>query len=474
VVVRNRALHHGWVDRAGSSRKVHHRPIPRLGGLAIVGGFFAPLGALLVVDSAVGRSFREQNSLVWGLFAGGLAIAFLGLYDDLRGANARKKFLVQVAVAGVLYALGFRIQAIANPFGSELALGPLALPFTCLWVVGVINAMNLIDGLDGLAGGVAFFAVATNFILALARSDTLMCLFMAALGGAVVGFLIFNFNPASIFMGDTGSMFLGFVLASVSMKTSQKSGTAVALLVPVIALGLPIMDTLLAMVRRTLFGRPVFAADKEHIHHRLMSRLLLSHRHAVLVLYGLCCLFAVTALALAYANSAESAMLLGGVGITVTLLMRKLGYLNLAHAGGVSEARRRNTQLRALVRQVSAAIGRAHDVQALWDAVRPLGDALGVSRLELRFERSGDGSAEGVTFETRRPTGMGLPLEVTLPIECRAGRVGALTLAWRDGRTEVNRDEELALELLSDAVGRVAETLLVPAPSPGKILPLRR
>jgi UDP-GlcNAc:undecaprenyl-phosphate GlcNAc-1-phosphate transferase len=474
VVVRNRALLHGWVDRAGSSRKMHQHPVPRLGGVAIVGGFFAPLGALLVVDSTVGRSFREQNSLVWGLFAGGLAIALLGLYDDFRGANARKKFVVQLAVACALYALGFRIQAIANPFGLDLALGPLALPFTCLWLVGVINAMNLIDGLDGLAGGVAFFAVATNFILALARGDTLMCLFMAALGGAVLGFLIFNFNPASIFMGDTGSMFLGFVLASVSMKTSQKSGTAVALLVPVIALGLPIMDTLLAMIRRTLFGRPVFAADKEHIHHRLMSRLLLSHRRAVLVLYGLCCLFAITALGLAYANSAQSALLLGAVGITVIALMRKLGYLSLAQAGGVGEARRRNNHLRAQVRAVSAAIGRAQDVQTLWDAVRPLADALDVWRLQLRFERSSDGSADGVTFETRRPTELGLPLEVTLPIDGREGRLGLLTLAWRDGRAEVNRDEELALELLSDAVARAADALLVPARSQGKVLPLRR
>ena len=149
----------------------------------------------------------------------------------------------------------------------------MALPFTVLWMVGVINAMNLIDGLDGLAGGVAFFAVATNFLLALFRGDVLLCLAMAALAGAVLGFLVFNFNPASIFMGDTGSMFLGFVLAAVSLKTSSKSGTAVAMLVPIISLGLPIMDTLLAMTRRMLLGRPMFSADKEHIHHRLMSRL---------------------------------------------------------------------------------------------------------------------------------------------------------------------------------------------------------
>jgi UDP-GlcNAc:undecaprenyl-phosphate GlcNAc-1-phosphate transferase len=375
-------------------------------------------------------------------------------------------------VAVALFFLGFRIERIANPFGHELELGILALPFTCLWMVGVINALNLIDGLDGLAGGVAFFAVLTNFFLGFARGDILMCLFMAALAGAILGFLIFNFNPASIFMGDTGSMFLGFVLAAASIKTSQKSGTAVAMLVPIIALGLPIMDTLLAMVRRTLFGRPVFAADKEHIHHRLMSRLLLSHRHAVLFLYGLCCLFALTALGLSYANSAEAALLLVGIGMTVAVLMRKLGYLNLRNAGIVTVMRRKNIQLRSLVRDTSDAIGRAQNVQSVWDAVRPLAEALDAWRLELKFERSSDGSAEGVCFETRWPSGAGRSLEVSIALAADDTRLGSLTLAWRDGREEVNRDEELALELVGDALSKVAVALFARTERQDRVLKL--
>src|SRR5690606_13908975 len=130
-------------------------------------------------------------------------------------------------------------------------------------------------------------AVLTNFVLAVAQGNILLCLMMAVLAGALLGFLVFDFNPASIFMGDTGSMFLGFVLATVSIETSTKSGTAVAMLIPIIALGLPIMDTLLSIVRRSLMGRPVFSADKEHIHHRLMHRLMLSHREAVLALYAI-------------------------------------------------------------------------------------------------------------------------------------------------------------------------------------------
>ena len=336
LAVRNLAVRFGLVEQAKSSRKVHSKPIPRLGGIAIVAGFFAPLAGLLLVDSSVGDTFRANGTLVVGLFAGGLAIAALGLYDDLRGAGAKVKFAVQFGVAGGLYALGFRIEQLANPFGDPVSLGILALPFTLVWVVGVINAMNLIDGLDGLAGGVAFFAVATNFLLALFRGDVLLCLAMAALAGAVLGFLVFNFNPASIFMGDTGSMFLGFVLAAVSLKTSSKSGTAVAILVPIISLGLPIMDTLLAMTRRMLMGRPMFSADKEHIHHRLMSRLVMSQRRAVLVLYGVCCLFALTALGLTFANSAQTAMLLGGIATVVFVLMRKLGYLSPENQAVVS------------------------------------------------------------------------------------------------------------------------------------------
>jgi UDP-GlcNAc:undecaprenyl-phosphate GlcNAc-1-phosphate transferase len=475
LVVRNRALAWGWLDQASSSRKVHVRPIPRLGGIGIVGGFFAPLCALFLVDSGVGNHFRSQTELVWGLFGGGLAVVGLGLYDDLRGANARVKFSVQFLVALGLYALGFRIELIANPFGPAVPLGWLGLPFTLLWVVGVINALNLIDGLDGLAGGVAFFGVGTNFILALSRGDLVLCLVMAALAGAILGFLIFNFNPASIFMGDTGSMFLGFVLAAVSIKTSAKSGTAVAMLVPVMALGLPIMDTLLAMVRRTILGRPMFSADREHIHHRMMSRLVLSHRSAVLVLYGLCGLFTLTALGLHWANTAQSAMLLTGMAVVVVVLMRKLGYLDLRRAGGVGETRRKNILLRTLVKDVTGAVRSAGGVRDIWNALRPLAEALDASRLELRLERRREGIREGLTFETERPAGSALPLEVRVEAKVGDESFGSLGIAWRDGRSEINRDEELALELVADAVGdRVARLSAEAEADPRRVVSLRR
>ncbi|MDY7226990.1 MraY family glycosyltransferase [Hyalangium rubrum] len=475
LVVRNRALAWGWVDQANSSRKVHVRPIPRLGGVAIVAGFFAPLCALFLVDSGVGSLFRSHDQLVWGLFGGGATIAVLGLYDDLHGTGARLKFSVQIAVAIALYLFGFRVELIANPFGPAIPLGVLSLPFTLLWMVGVVNALNLIDGLDGLAGGVAFFGVGTNFILSLARGDVVMCLLMAALAGAILGFLIFNFNPASIFMGDTGSMFLGFVLAAVSLKTSTKSGTAVAMLVPVMALGLPIMDTLLAMIRRSILGRPMFSADKEHIHHRLMSRLVLSHRSAVLVLYGLCGLFTLTALGLNFANSVQSAMLLIGMAVVIGVLMRKLGYLDLRRAGAVGEVRRKNIRLRSVVKDLNRAVRQTGSLQELWAAVRPLAETLDVARLELRLQHQHEGLTDGVVFETQRPAGSALPLEVRIEVKDDEVPLGWLQLSWRDGRAEINRDEELALELVADTVAERAASFMARAEAePGRVVSLRR
>ncbi len=270
-------------------------------------------------------------------------------------------------------------------------------------------------------------------------------------------------------------MFLGFVLAAVSLKTSTKSGTAVAMLVPIMALGLPIMDTLLAMIRRSVLGRPMFSADKEHIHHRLMSRLVLSHRSAVLVLYALCGLFTVTALGLNFANSAQSAMLLIGMGIVIFVLMRKLGYLDLGRAGGVGETRRKNILLRTLVKELTRGIQQASSLQLLWEAVRPLGEALDVARLELRLQRQREGLTDGVVFETQRPAGSALPFDARLEVKEQEVALGWLNLSWRDGRSQLNRDEELALELVADAVAERAVQLMALAEAePGRVVALRR
>ena len=478
LLVRNQAVQAGWYDQARSTRKVHSRPIPRLGGIAIVVAFFAPLTALLVVDSGVGRQFLASRDLVLALFLGGSAIALLGVYDDFRGSGARLKFTVQFTVALALYGVGLRIESITSPFGAPISLGMLSLPFTLLWIVGVVNAVNLIDGLDGLAGGVAIFAAGTNLVLALARGDVLMALCMAALAGAVLGFLVFNFNPATIFMGDTGSMFLGFVLATVSIKTSTKSGTAVAMIVPVIALGLPITDTLLAMFRRAVLGRSMFDADRDHIHHRLMSRLKLSHRDAVLVLYALSVLFGVTALGLASANSVQSALLLAAISVVVVVLVRKLGYFDPKGAQAANAIRRRNLQLRQVVRTTVQAIEAATSLTEVWNALRPLVGELDAARFEFWFyaPRTASGEREGLHYDLERAVGTTHPVEMAVELDTVDGAsLGVIRACWRDGRGEVDRDDELALEQVAQAVSATIVRISIPPMVDGaKVVPLRK
>jgi UDP-GlcNAc:undecaprenyl-phosphate GlcNAc-1-phosphate transferase len=326
---------------------------------------------------------------------GGLVICGLGLVDDVRGAGAGKKFLVQFAVAGALFAAGIRIEHLTLPFVGGFALGSLSLPFTLLWVVGVINALNLIDGLDGLAAGVAFFGVAATFAIAFLHHDPLMMLFMAALAGAIVGFWAYNFNPASIFMGDTGSMFLGYVLAVGAMRTSQKSSTVVAILVPIVALGLPIADTFLAIVRRAIAGRPIFSADRQHIHHRLLD-LGLSQRKAVTVLYGASILLGVVALLLTLANSTETTLILAATSLLAYLGFKRLGYRpTLRDAGAQSPAD---------AQAACAGLAQAADERHLWRELRATAECLGITALRLSLEEQAEGDT--TTWSTK-PNGSG-------------------------------------------------------------------
>jgi UDP-GlcNAc:undecaprenyl-phosphate GlcNAc-1-phosphate transferase len=195
----------------------------------------------------------------------------------------------------------------------------------------------------------------------------------------------------------------------------------------------------------------------------------------VLVLYALCGLFTLTALGLNFANSAQSAMLLVGMGVVIFVLMRKLGYLDLHRAGAVGEARRKNIRLRSVVKELSRMIRAATSLQALWDAVRPLAEALEVARMELRLQRQRDGLTDGVVFETQRPAGSSLPLDMRVEVKEAEVSLGWLSLSWRDGRTQMSRDEELAVELVADAVAERAASLMALAEAdPERVVALRR
>jgi UDP-GlcNAc:undecaprenyl-phosphate/decaprenyl-phosphate GlcNAc-1-phosphate transferase len=458
-IVRRLAHRFGLLDHALSPRKIHGRPVPRLGGIAIVIAFYAPLVGLLFFHSDVGGMFVADRNHAIGLFVGGLAIALLGLYDDLRGAGAARKFIVQFLIAGFLYRLGFRIEALANPFGDPIALGWISLPFTLLWMVGVVNALNLIDGLDGLAGGVAFVAVTITFLVSLQRGHPLMMLFSAALAGSIVGFLFYNFNPASIFMGDTGSMFLGFVLAATAVETNQKASTAVAVIIPTVALGLPIMDTLLAIGRRAWRGRPLFQADKEHIHHRLMARGL-SHRQAVLVLYGFCVLLGLAALLLTYGNSGQAALLLVVLAVVAVIFLRTLGYFRLGANSAVE--RKRTRALRAAVRPFSQRLRQTKTLEEIWPVVTEAISVFGAVGMNLRLGPSVDGN-DGNLFSSGLD-GLGTGSNVfraqfVVPVPGGKATEQLLELVWCDGRREIDRDTEIAVDILCEYLGDAFEAV---------------
>ena len=271
------------IDRPGV-RTTHTRPIPRIGGVALFISAMSFIVIILFLNNAIGEAFRNTQLHLITLFCSASLVFLIGLIDDLRGLPARFKFLTELLVASLLCIVGVRITSIAITEQWSLTLGLFGYPLSILWIVGITNAVNLSDGLDGLAAGISAIACGVIAIFAIYSGNVLMAVLMLALLGSLSGFLFFNFNPAKIFMGDCGSLFLGFMIASSSVLCSMKSSALVGLALPVLALGIPIFDTLFSMLRRFLERRSLFASDRRHFHHRLID-LGLKQRHAVITIY---------------------------------------------------------------------------------------------------------------------------------------------------------------------------------------------
>ena len=275
-LVKTLALRWGIMDSPGD-RKIHTRPIPYLGGLAIYAGF------LLSAVVFLGVGDRQ----ITGILLGATLLMLLGTVDDMHSLSAKWKFVGQLLI--ITWVVGYfdvRIWWITYPFTGMVYLGSLSLPLSVLWIIAVVNTVNLIDGLDGLAAGVSSIAAISLFLIAWQQGQYPVAVLSAALIGSSLGFLRYNFNPARIFMGDSGSMLLGFVLAAISVEGALKSVATIALLVPILALGLPIFDTLFAVIRRYTNGRPIYEPDRSHLHHQLLDKGL-SQRQVVLVLYAI-------------------------------------------------------------------------------------------------------------------------------------------------------------------------------------------
>ncbi len=316
----------GYVDRP-ESRKVHTRAIPRLGGIAIYVAFSI---SLVIAYLRYPVLFDERETQIAGLLVASTFIVMIGIVDDVRNVRPWFKLLCQLLAAVMLVLFDYGIEVVSNPFGGNIELGVLNYPLTVLWVIGVINAINLVDGLDGLAAGVSLIVTMTIFLIGLYLQKTYIALLSIGLTGAILGFLRHNFYPAKIFMGDSGSMFIGLVISALGLVSSQKSAVSFAILVPFIALGYPVLDTVLAIVRRAKARRPIFSADREHIHHVLLSYGY-SHQKTVVVLYIICLFFACMAFLFATFNRSGTFIVgvLFFVGLFAFVFVRFLSYLKV-------------------------------------------------------------------------------------------------------------------------------------------------
>ncbi|MFJ6210763.1 glycosyltransferase family 4 protein [Lysinibacillus sp. NPDC092081] len=318
-LVKRLAFRIGAVD-APNYRKVHARIMPRLGGLAI---FLAFLIAVAIFQPIL--IYNENGSdFLLAIIIGACIIVATGVIDDMREISAKAKLLGQLAAALiVIFVGGIQIDMVNLPFVGELNFGLLSIPLTILWIVGITNAINLIDGLDGLAAGVSTIALITLAIMAFIMSNMFVLAIAAILAAATFGFLFYNFHPAKIFMGDTGALFLGFMI-SVLALLGFKNVTVVALIVPVIILGVPISDTFFAIVRRVRMKKKWSDPDKSHLHHRLLD-MGFTHRQTVLIIYGIAIMFGLAAIIFSMAKVWGAILLVAVILTAIEILVEVIG-----------------------------------------------------------------------------------------------------------------------------------------------------
>jgi len=313
-LVKRLALKIKAVDRP-DARKVHNGIMPRLGGLAICLAFWT---AILLTQPLS----REIVSLL----VGGLLIVIIGVVDDTRGLSPRIKLLGQIAAACVVLYGGIRVEFLTSPIAGIIDLKYFSYFITILWIIGVTNAVNLIDGLDGLAAGVSAIAAITLGIVSILEGYQEVAGLAFILAASILGFLKYNFHPAQLFMGDTGSLFLGFNLAAIAIIGLTKSATVISLFLPVVILGIPIADTFFAIIRRYFNGKPIFSPDKDHLHHRLLA-LGLSHKHTVLAIYGVSAVLGASAVVTALVATPQGVLIMLFTTIGVLMAADKVGVL---------------------------------------------------------------------------------------------------------------------------------------------------
>jgi UDP-GlcNAc:undecaprenyl-phosphate GlcNAc-1-phosphate transferase len=407
----------GWARRSGD--QAHGEGVPRLGGVAVVAAVLCAIALLLWWDNETSRHLRLKPQEGLGLLAAAGMVFLLGLYDDLRGASPWQKLVVQAAAGLVLFSAGYRIDLLTNPFtGGSLALGWLSLPLTLLWFVAICNAFNLIDGLDGLAAGIGFFASLSLFLLAVLASNPFMAAIAAALAGALLGFLPHNFSAARIYLGDSGSLTIGITLAALAVRSSMKGPVVITLAIPLMIFGLPLLDAGVTTVRRFLSGHPIFRRDEEHLHHRLL-RIGMTHRAAVLALYGVAAFFALASLLLVNYRSSLAPLIALLCGVLAWMVVRQMQYPEFAeldrHVRTGLLSQRAVLRNQILLRKAAAELRAASTVAQAWEVAARVFHAL---------------EFDGATCEVVLRPGGALNLRWNAPTELRPESVAAGE-SWR-------------------------------------------
>jgi UDP-GlcNAc:undecaprenyl-phosphate GlcNAc-1-phosphate transferase len=369
----------GLVDRPDGRRKLHDEAMPMTGGIAVLAATVGVLAPAFLLSGPVADALAKQADGLLGLLLGAAIICAVGVADDLHRLRGRHKLLGQVVAVVVVLAFGARIETV-RLFGWTFELGPLAVPFTLFWLLGAINALNLLDGMDGLLGSVGLLITLALGAMALMKGDAATAVVAAALGGALLGFLRYNFPPATIFLGDCGSMLIGLVVGVLAIQSSLKAPATVALAAPTAMMTIPILDTMAAIVRRKLTGRSLYSTDRGHLHHCLLRRGL-SSRSALLVVSALCLVTVAGGLASVAWNSEAVAVLAAAAVVATLVLTRLFGHAEL------QLVRQRVAALAAsfLVapgngeRQVAVRLQGSADWGELWDGL-----TASAARLDLR------------------------------------------------------------------------------------------
>ena len=359
-IVKSFACRVGAIDVPKDARRMHKVPIPRMGGLAIFLGFIISLLLFCPLDDELK-----------GILLGSVIIVIMGIIDDITPLRASLKFVVQILAALIPIYYGVQITCISNPniFSPDLYwdFGWLSIPITVLWIVGLTNAVNLIDGLDGLAIGVSSISALTMLVIAILVAEPQVAVIMAALVGACIGFMPYNINPAKIFMGDTGSTFLGYILACITIQGLFKFYAVISFVVPFLILGLPIFDTMFAIIRRMSHGQNPMTPDRSHVHHRLID-MGLNQKQAVAVLYVISAILGLSAVVLATSGALKAILCLMALLIVAVVAAR---VVFLPH---LSEEERKNLKEHSLREELAELEGELHQADGKAAAASPEGE----------------------------------------------------------------------------------------------------